>query len=194
MPRRDPVSTIQDMSQIEELKTKINNLAEDNPTACEGLIRELHKMLSHISIADVREQLLFDLKVVAYRGLKSDLATMVEENGLQMEALALVLNYLTTVDELAQYLFKCYKNEPERDALVAVKRRLMPKLEVLGGLCAFHIDITKDWAQKLVKVAPSLQALARLHLHEVEVGFDPLFGSVAFSILLWLTPDDFTHQ
>ena len=24
--------------------------------------------------------------------------------------------------------------------------------------------------------------------------FNPLFGSVAFSILLWLTPDDFTRQ
>lgn len=95
----------EEMRQIEELKKQITDLPKDNPKACEGLIRELFKKISEIRKETEKERLHSELKTVSCCGLNGDLKKLVEENGLSMEALKLVLRYLTTVQELAQYFF-----------------------------------------------------------------------------------------
>lgn len=52
-----------------------------------------------------------------------------------------------------------------------MRRRLAPKLEVLGGLIAKGIDVKKDWVKKLVQQAPSFQSLSRISVRELEVIF-----------------------
>ena len=156
--------------EIEELKTQISKLPKDKPKVCEGLIRELSIKISLVSKENVKEELKSELKAVSCLGLSDDLKKLVEENGLNMEALDLVVKYLTTVEELAKYFFTHAKSDDKDDGLDAVRRRLSPKLEVLGGLSAKGIDVTKDWATKLVKEAPSFQSLSRMSVNELEVG------------------------
>jgi hypothetical protein len=166
--KREPIILAE--QEIGELKTQINNLPKDNPKVCEGLIRELSVKISQICKDNVKEQLKSELRAVSCLGLSGDLKKLVEENGLNMEALDLVVKYVTTVKELAQYFFTRPKSDDEGAGLDAVRRRLGPKLEVLGGLSSKGIDVRKDWVTKLVKEAPSFQALSRMSVKELEVG------------------------
>ncbi len=157
------------MAQIKELKEQINNLPKDNPKLCEGLIRELHKKISKIGNESEKEKLHFELKAASGLGLSEELRQMLETNGLQMEGLHLVLKYLNTKSELAQYFFNNPVDPDENGVLNVLRRRLGLKLEVLGGLSAKGIDVTKDWVQRLVTAAPSLQSLSRISVRELEV-------------------------
>jgi hypothetical protein len=155
--------------QVEKLKARIKSLEqENNPKVCEGLIRDLMKRISEITDRNIKEELHSELRAVSCCGLSGDLKKLVEEKGLKMEALDLVVKYLTTVEELAQYFFNHPKSD---DGLDAVRRRLCPKLEVLGGLSAKGIDVRKDWVTKLVKVAPSFQSLSKMSAQDLEVGY-----------------------
>ena len=119
---------------------------------------------------EVKEQLLHDLKAVASRGLQEELKTLIQRKGLELEAIYLVVNYLTTIPELAEYLNE-NSSQPEvlRDAgLEMINKRLRPHLEVVGVLRAKGIDVSKGWAKNLCKRAPSLRELARLSLRELE--------------------------
>ena len=49
-----------------------------------------------------------------------------------------------------------------------VKRRLGRSLEVLGGLKARDIDITKPWVKRLTDKVASLHSLSRLSAEELE--------------------------
>ena len=120
--------------------------------------------------AGVKESLLNELKAVACRGLQEELKKMIESKGLQLEAIHLVVNYLTNVPELAKYLDE-NSSQPEvvREAgLEMINKRLGPDLEVVGGLKGKGIDVSKDWVENLRKRAPSFQALRRLRLQELE--------------------------
>ena len=172
----------QDTSQMDELKTEINNLPKDNPKACEGLIRELSKKISEVNNESVKERLHFDLKAVSCLGLNSELKKMVEDNGLNMEAIQLVLKYLTTKEQLGEYFFTHPNEDSESAGLDAVRRRLCPKLEVLGGLLAKGIDVTKPWVQKLVNAAPSLQTLSRISVAELKVRCHGIFYLKVFQV------------
>ena len=154
--------------QVEKLKAGIKSLEqENNPKECEGLVRVLMERISEITDRNMKE-LHSELRAVSCCGLSGDLKKLVEENGLKMEALDLVVKYLTTVEELAQYFY----NHPKSDGeLVAVRRRLSPKLEVLGGLLAKGIDVRKDWVTKLIKKAPSFQSLSKMSAEDLEVGY-----------------------
>ncbi|KAJ7318257.1 hypothetical protein OS493_038166 [Desmophyllum pertusum] len=77
---------------------------------------------------------------------------MMEKKGLRLEGLDLVVKYLTNVPELAQYLYVNSKEVVEEAGLEIVRRRLGPDLEVLGGLGAAGIDVTKEWALPRLKV------------------------------------------
>ena len=112
---------------------------------------------------------MFELKAVSCRGLDTELREMVEANGLILEALHLVLKYLTTKEELAQYIFNNRKGTVEDDNLDAVKKRLGPMLEIIGGLSAKGIDVKKLWVQNLINAAPSLQSLSRISVGRLEV-------------------------
>ncbi|CAB4006522.1 Hypothetical predicted protein [Paramuricea clavata] len=158
----------QDTSQIDELKTEINNLPKDKPKACEGLIRELNKKISEVNNKSVKERLHSDLKAISFLGLNSELKKMVEDNGLKMEAIQLVLKYVTSKEELGEYFFTHPNGDSEKDGLDAVRRRLSPKLEVLGGLYSKGIDVSKPWVQNLVQAAPSLQTLSRIPVSELQ--------------------------
>ena len=158
--------------RIEDLKKKIegeiNGLPENDPSKCEGLIRELHRRVVAVPKADVKDDLLTKLKTVSSRGLNKDLKDTMEKNGLGLEGLELVLKYLTTKNELAQYLFMTPEEVVVKEGLAAIRRRLGPKLEVLGGLHSKGIDVKQDWVNKLVTKAPCLWSLGRLPVAELE--------------------------
>ena len=158
--------------RIEDLKKKlegeINGLPEDDPSKCEGLIRELHGKVVAVLKADVKDYLLTKLKTVSSRGLNEDLKDVMEKNGLGLEGLKLVLKYLTTKDELAQYLFMTPEEVVVKEGLDAIRRRLRPKLEVLGGLHSKGIDVKQGWVKNLVTKAPCLWSLGRLPVAELE--------------------------
>lgn len=158
--------------RIEDLKKslegEIHSLPEDDPSKCEGLIRELHRKVMAVPTADVKDYLLTKLKTVSSRGLDKDLKDTMEKNGLGLEGLELVLKYLTTKDELAQYLFMTPEEGVVKEGLEAIRRRLRPKLEVLGGLHSKSIDVKQGWVTNLVAKAPCLLALSRLRVAELE--------------------------
>ncbi|KAL9970354.1 hypothetical protein ACROYT_G022711 [Oculina patagonica] len=151
-----------------ELENAINELPDNDPTRCEGLIRELHKKVLAVQKDDVKDHLLTELKRVSSRGLEEELKTMMEKNGLGLEGLTLVLKYLTTTKELAQHLFMTPEEAVDKEGLGVIRRRLGPNLEVLGGLSSKGIDVTKGWAKNLVQNAPSMQSLGRLPVGELE--------------------------
>ena len=126
--------------------------------------------ISNLQDAGVKGNLLNKLKAVACRGLQEELKKMIESKGLQLEAIHLVVNYLTNVPELAKYLDE-NSSQPEvvREAgLEMINKRLGQDLEVVGGLKAKGVDVSKDWVENLRKRAPSFQALTRLRLQELE--------------------------
>ena len=91
-----------------------------------------------------------------------------EKKGLRLESLNLVLKYLTNIPELAEYFHKNASKSQEEDGLQNVRRRLGSDIEVLGGLSAAGIEVSKDWVKNLCKKAPSLLALPRLSLSVLE--------------------------
>ena len=152
----------------DELKKKISDLPLDKPTECEGLIRQLDAQISTLHNASDKDKLVEELKAVACHGLQPDLRNMMQENGLRLESLNLVLKYLTNVPELAEYFYKNASDSQEEHGLENVRRRLGPDIEVLGGLRAAGIEVTKDWVKNLCKKAPSLLALPRLSMSVLE--------------------------
>lgn len=155
--------------QVADLKKQINDLPDNNPKLCEGLIREKYDRISEISRESEKKLLMFELKAVSYRGLDTELRKMVEGKGLMFEALHLVLKYLTTKEELAQYIFNNCKGTVEGDNLDAIKRRLGPMLEVIGGLIVKGIDVKQPWVQNLITAAPSLQLLSKISVGRLKV-------------------------
>ncbi|KAJ7375556.1 hypothetical protein OS493_040430 [Desmophyllum pertusum] len=152
----------------DEIRRAITDLPQGDPAKCEGLIRNINDQISALQDAKEKEKLYNELKAVGCLGLHEDLKKMMERKGLRMEGLDLVVKYLTNVPELAQYLYVSSKEVVEDAGLEIVRRRLGPDLEVLGGLGAAGIDVTKEWAKKLCEKAPSLQALPRLRLRVLE--------------------------
>ena len=153
-----------------ELKKAIADIPQNIPYESEGLIRKLHGQILSFKEGEVKEQLLHDLKAVASRGLQEELKTLIRRKGLELEAIYLVANYLTSIPELAEYLNE-NSSQPEvlRDAgLEMINKRLRPHLEVVGVLRAKGIDVSKGWAKNLRERAPSLQELARLSFRELE--------------------------
>ena len=153
-----------------ELKKAIADIPQNIPNESEGLIRKLHGQILKLKEEEVKEQLLHDLKAVASRGLQEELKTLIRRKGLELEAIYLVVNYLTSIPELAEYLNE-NSSQPEvlRDAgLEMINKRLRPHLEVVGVLRAEGIDVSKGWAKNLCKRAPSFQELTRLSFQELD--------------------------
>lgn len=157
----------EDENRVEELKKRINDLPQGDPTKCEGLIRELHKKVLAVLNPQAKDQLLTELKTVSSCGLNGDLQEKIKKSGLSLEGLDLVTKYLTTTIELAQYLFVSSDDDVKNDGLEVFKRRLGPSLEVMGGLTSMGIDVNKEWAKRLVKEVPSLQTLARVSISDL---------------------------
>ena len=153
-----------------ELKEAIADIPQNLPNESEGLIRKLYGQILNLKEEEIKEQLLHDLKAVASRGLQEELKTLVQRKGLELEAIYLVVNYLTSIPELAEYLNE-NSSQPEvlRDAgLEMINKRLRPHLEVVGVLRAKGIDVSKGWAKNLCERTPSLQELTRLSLQQLE--------------------------
>lgn len=158
----------EDENLVGKLKERIENLPKQgDSTKCEGLIRELHKTVLAVKKPEAKDQLLTELKTVSGCGLSEDLQGKITKSGLGLEGLDLVLKYLTTTTELAQYLFASSAEDVKNDGLEVVKRRLGPSLEVLGGLTSNGIDVNKEWAKRLVEEVPSLQILARISISDL---------------------------
>ena len=148
----------------------IADIPQNLPSESEGLIRKLYGQILNLKEEEVKEQLLHDLKAVASRGLQEELKTLIRRKGLELEAIYLVVNYLTSIPELAEYLNE-NSSQPEvlREAgLEMINKRLRPHLEVVGVLRAKGIDVSKGWAKTLRERAPSLRELARLSFRELE--------------------------
>jgi len=158
------------MTERNKIMRDIAGLPHDNPTECEGLIRRLSKQISALQDAGEKEKLLTELKTVASFGIHKDLKQMMEAKGLQLEGLNLVLKHVTKVPDLAKFLYLNLRTpkEVEDAGLEIVSMKLGPDLEVLGGLSAAGIAVTKEWVKNLCKKAPSLQTLTRLRLSELE--------------------------
>ncbi|CAB3991233.1 Hypothetical predicted protein [Paramuricea clavata] len=168
MPQKKPQTDVTDENEIyDRLHKKINELGSD-PSLCEGKIRELHRTILTVKNNGKKEQLLTELKASSFKGLSLELSKLVKEDGLTMESLHLVLKYLTKKNELAEYLFVTSTEIIEQDGLDPVRRRLGPKLEVLGGLLSKGIDVNKEWVQNLLKNAPSQKTLARISVTDLE--------------------------
>ena len=153
-----------------ELEKAIADIPQNSPNESEELIRKLYDQISNLKNEEVKEQLLHDLKAVASRGLQEELKKLIQRKGLQLEAIHLVKNFLTNVPELAEYLNE-NSSQPEvlHDAgLEKINTRLGRNLEVVGGLRAKGIDVSKGWAKNLCERAPSFQELTRLSLQDLE--------------------------
>ena len=153
-----------------ELKKAIADIPQNTPNESEELIRKLYGQILNLKKEEVKEQLLHDLKAVASRGLQEELKKLIQRQGLQREAIHLVVNFLTNIPELAEYLNET-SSKPEvlRDAgLEMINKRLGPYLEVVGGLRAKGIDVSKGWVKTLCERAPSFQELTRLSLQDLE--------------------------
>ena len=150
---------------------KIRGFPKNNPGECSGLIRQFNDDVLATEEADwVKETLLKEVKAVAYLGLHEDLKAMLDLKGLKLEALSLVLQRLTDAPSLAKFL---HRNVGKPDVvkfvgLETVRMQLGASLEVLGGISAKEIDVSKEWVKKLYRKAPSLQALRRLRLCDLE--------------------------
>ena len=152
----------------EKIRGEISDLTRDNPAESESLIRKLYKRISSLQDTGEKENLLDELEGVAIWGLQEDLKKMLKENGLHLEALPLVLKYLTNTGELAEYLYRHSEEDLEKEGLASVNKRLRPHLEVLGGLIAEGIDSTKEWVKRLSGKAPSFKVLSRLESSELQ--------------------------
>ena len=152
----------------EKIRGEISDLPRDNPAESESLIRKLYKRISSLQDTGEKENLLDELEGVAIWGLQEDLKKMLKENGLHPEALPLVLKYLTNTGELAEYLYRHSEEDLEKEGLASVNKRLRPHLEVLGGLIAEGVDVTKEWVKRLCKKAPSFKVLSRLESSKVQ--------------------------
>lgn len=169
MPQKKPQADVPNENEIfERLHKEINEMPSNDPPLCEGKIRELHRIILTVKNNGEKEKLLTELKPSCFKGLGPELSKLVKEDGLTMESLHLVLKYLTKKNELAEYLFVTSKKTIEQDGLDPVRRRLGPKLEILGGLLSKGIDVNKDWAKKLVQKAPCKKTLARLSIADLE--------------------------
>lgn len=150
---------------------KIRGFPKNNPRECAGLITQFNADILAPEEANwVKEKLLKKLRTVAYLGLHEDLKAMLDLKGLKLDALNLVLQRLTDVPCLAKFL---HQNVGKPDViksagLETVRMQLGASLEVLGGISAKEIDVSKEWVKKLCGKAPSLQALRRLELSELE--------------------------
>ena len=88
----------------EKITAEVSSLPRDDFIKCEGQVRALEQKIFAFQDAALKDQLLHELKSVSFLGLSEELSKMMEENGLALEGLALVMKHLTTVPELAQYL------------------------------------------------------------------------------------------
>ena len=154
---------------------KIRIFLRNNPNKCAEVIRQLH---DHIKFAPedanwLKQKLLKELKAVAYLGLQEDLKEMLDSKGLSLEGLnlAIVLHHLTDVPCLAKFLHQNVGNPDviKSAGLETVHKQLGERLEVIGGITAASIDVSRGWAKELCKKAPSFQALRRLSLCELEM-------------------------
>ena len=152
--------------RYERILGEIHTIVQDEKT--EGQIRQLEKKISSFHNTELKDQLLDELSDVSCRGLSKDLQKMVEKAGLASEARTLVSKFLTKVPELAEHLYLTSKDVLNGEGLGMVKRRLGPNLEVLGGLKARGIDVTKPWVKRLTDKVPSLHSLSRLSAEELE--------------------------
>ena len=138
---------------------------------CQEKIRQLNDRISSMGDSIEKENVLKELKAVAYKGLTRDLTQMIEGSQLHLVALNLVLNHLTDVTNLEKY-YKENFGKPdmlEKAGLVNLTSRLKPKnpLEVLCALVDKSIDVSKGWAGKLCKKATNLHELTRLTIEEL---------------------------
>lgn len=157
----------------EGIENEIKSVLKHDRLKREGEIRVLEKKISALHSAKMKDKLLYELKSVSCCALSDDLRTMMEENGLALEGLTLVMKYLTTVPELAQFLYLNSTEVLDGEGLGIVKRRLGPSLEVLGGLTSRGIDVRKQWVKRLTEKAPSLHSLSRLSEEELELVCHP---------------------
>ena len=160
----------EEKQRYERILGEIRKIMQDesDPSKTEGQIRQLEKKISNFHNTELKDQLLHELNDVSCRGLSNDLQKMVANAGLASEARTLVSKFLTKVPELAEHLYLTSKDVLNGEGLGMVKRRLGPNLEVLGGLKAKGIDVTKPWVKRLIDKVPSLHSLSRLPAEELE--------------------------
>lgn len=160
----------EEKQRYERILGEIRKIMQDesDPSKTEGQIRQLEKKISNFHNTELKDQLFHELNDVSCRGLSNDLQKMVENAGLASEARTLVSKFLTKVPELAEHLYLTSKDVLNGEGLGMVKRRLGPNLEVLGGLKAKGIDVTKPWVKRLIDKVPSLHSLSRLPAEELE--------------------------
>ena len=160
----------EEKQRYERILGEIRKIMQDesDPSKTEGQIRQLEKNISNFHNTELKDQLLHELNDVSCRGLSNDLQKMVKNAGLASEARTLVSKFLTKVPELAEHLYLTSKDVLNGEGLGMVKRRLGPNLEVLGGLKAKGIDVTKPWVKRLIDKVPSLHSLSRLPAEELE--------------------------
>lgn len=160
----------EEKQRYERILGEIRKIMQDesDPSKTEGQIRHLEKKISNFHNTELKDQLFHELNDVSCRGLSNDLQKMVENAGLASEARTLVSKFLTKVPELAEHLYLTSKDVLNGEGLGMVKRRLGPNLEVLGGLKAKGIDVTKPWVKRLIDKVPSLHSLSRLPAEELE--------------------------
>ena len=160
----------EEKQRYERILGEIRKIMQDksDPSKTEGQIRQLEKKISNFHNTELKDQLFHELNDVSCRGLSNDLQKMVENAGLASEARTLVSKFLTKVPELAEHLYLTSKDVLNGEGLGMVKRRLGANLEVLGGLKAKGIDVTKPWVKRLIDKVPSLHSLSRLPAEELE--------------------------
>lgn len=155
----------------DKIRKEIASLPHDDPPKCEGRIRTLHKRIQALDDVKEKERLLSNLQEVACYGLSKELNDMMKKKGLAEEfGLELVLQFITSVPELAQHLHDTTKDTDEKVAgLAVIRKRIGEEIEVLGSLKAKGVDIEKEWAKKLCQAAPSLNSLKLLSLTQKDI-------------------------
>ena len=86
----------------DEIKKKITEMPDDKPNESERRIRELRNQKLVLQTDSEKETFLNELKAVAKFGLQKKLKEVMEQKGLHLESLNLVVKYLTSVPRTCQ--------------------------------------------------------------------------------------------
>ena len=151
----------------------IGTISQNDPSEYKEMVRrQYERILAWKYPEDEEDQLLDKLWDVVCPSLDEDLKQIIgTKKSLRREGPNLVIKSLTTIGDLAKYLYQNSNNESmlDEDGLKNVSRLLGPNLEVLGGLAVYGIDITKSWVKRLHKKAPKVVALAQLTYDVLDV-------------------------
>ena len=155
--------TTQTKEEIDHIATEVEKSKDYQPRN-EGLLRRWKMLIASLP-SEERKKSHSRLVSDAVLGLETELRKLVEEKGVSDCSLDLVLQGLTTVKDLAIYLYRFPEGKEGEESVYLVRKKL--SLEVLGGLYAKGIDVNEE-IKAAVRQYPSFSSLTNTKFEELE--------------------------